>query len=273
MSSQTLTPPLARVEPTSRRSAVALAWSDCVILLGRSLRHLARNTDQLIQTFSLPIILLLMFRYLLGGAIKTDQTYINYVISGLIVISAAFNLTSTVIGVTSDVRNGIVERFRSMPVLPVAVLVAHVASAVIRTFVSATVLILAGFLVGFRPDASPGEWLAAAGILLLFVVALCWVAVILGLVAKSVEGGSGYGLILVFLPYLSSALVPTDTMPRVLGAIVKNQPVSPVVDAVRSLLTGAPAGDSIWLAVAWWSVILAVSVLIAARLFRRRSAG
>jgi ABC-2 type transport system permease protein len=273
VSSQTLTPEAIRIEPKARGSSVALAYSDCVVLLGRSLRHLVRNMDQLIQTFSLPIILLLMFRYLLGGAIKTDQTYINYVISGLIVISAGFNLTSTVIGVTNDMRNGIVERFRSMPVLPSAVLVAHVASAVIRTFVSATVLIVAGLAVGFRPDAGLGDWIAVVGLLLLFATALCWVAVILGLLAKSVEGGSGYGLILVFLPYLSSALVPTDTMPKVLGSIVKYQPVSAVADAIRSLLTNAPAGNSILLAIAWWAAILACSVPLAARLFRRRSAG
>jgi ABC-2 type transport system permease protein len=273
VSSQTLTPDLIRAEPRTRRSPFALAVGDCVTLLGRNMRHLLRNMDQLIQTFSLPIILLLMFRYLLGGAIKTDQTYINYVISGLIVISAGFNLTSTVIGVTNDMKHGIVERFRSMPVLPPAVLIAHVSAAVIRTFVSSTVLIVAGFIVGFRPTAGLLEWLSAIGILLLFTTALCWVAVILGLLAKSVEGGSGYGLILVFLPYLSSALVPTSTMPPVLGTIVANQPVSVVADAVRSLLTGAPAGNSIWLSLVWWTAILLLAVPFAARLFRRRAAG
>jgi ABC-2 type transport system permease protein len=273
VSTTALTPDRVRAAAVAPRSAFALAWSDCLVLTGRSLRHLTRNMDQLIQTFSLPIILLLMFRYLLGGAIKTDQTYINYVISGLIVISAGFNLTSTVIGVTNDMRNGIVERFRSMPVLPPAVLVAHVTAAVLRTFVSATVLIVAGFLVGFRPTAGLLDWIAVVGLLTLFATALCWVAVILGLLAKSVEGGSGYGLILVFLPYLSSALVPTETMPEVVGTIVRYQPVSAIADAVRSLLTDAPAGNSIWLAIAWWTAILVIAVPLAARLFRRRALG
>jgi ABC-2 type transport system permease protein len=269
---QTLSQELTRTVPV-RRPALALALSDCQTLIGRSLRHIVRIPEQMIQTVSLPIILLLMFRYLLGGAIKVDQAYINYVIAGLIVISVGFNLTSTIVGVTDDLRNGIIDRFRSMPVLRSGVLVAHVVSALCRNFVSAAVLILAGFVVGFRPTAGPLEWLATAGILLLFVTGLTWVAVILGITAKSVEGGNGLGMILVFLPYLSSALVPTSTMPPVVRAIVVNQPVSPVVDTVRSLLTGVPAGHAVWLALAWWVPILVLSVPLAVRLFRRRAVG
>ncbi|WP_207922891.1 ABC transporter permease [Micromonospora sp. KC606] len=269
---QTLSHELTRLAPL-RLPAFVLALSDCLTLIGRNLRHIIRVPEQMIQMVSLPIILLLMFRYLLGGAIKVDQAYINYVIAGLIVISVGFNLTTTIVGVTDDLRNGIIDRFRSMPMLPSAVLIAHVVAALCRNAVSAAVLILAGFAVGFRPTAGPLEWLAAFGILLLFVTALSWVAVILGITAKSVEGGNGLGMILVFLPYLSSALVPTSTMPPVVEAIVVNQPVSPVVDSVRSLLTDAPAGHAVWLALAWWVPVLLLSVPLAARLFRRRTVG
>ena len=269
---QTLPVKSAGAPPVVRRSSLAVIVGDCRTLVRRSLTHTLRSPEQWIQTFSIPIVTLLIFRYLLGGAIMTDnQTYINYVVAGLIAISVGFNLTSTVIGVTDDLRNGIVERFRSMPMLPWAVLVAHVATAVLRNLTSAVVLIVAGFAVGFRPDATPAEWLAALGMLLLFVTAFSWVAVILGVWAKSVEGGNGLGMILVFVPYVSSALVPTSTMPAGLRAVVENQPVSPVVDTIRGLLAGSPIGNAGWLAIVWWTVILVVSVPVAALMFRRRA--
>lgn len=269
---QTLPARTADAPPIARRSPLALIVGDCRTLARRSLTHSLRSPEQWIQTFSIPIVTLLIFRYLLGGAIMTDnQTYINYVVAGLIAISIGFNLTSTVIGVTDDLRNGIVERFRSMPVPPWAVLVAHLVVAVVRNLTSAVVLIVAGYIVGFRPNATAVEWLAALGLLLLFVTAFSWVAVILGVWAKSVEGGNGLGMILVFVPYVSSALVPTSTMPAGLRAVVENQPVSPVVDTIRGLLAGSPVGNAGWLAVIWWSVILVVAMPVAARMFRRRA--
>jgi ABC-2 type transport system permease protein len=270
---QTLSHSVTRAVPKARRSALAQALADCFALVGRSLLHVVRNPEQLIQTVSLPIILLLLFRYMLGGAIRTDgQTYINYVMPGLILISIGFNLTSTVVGVTDDLRTGIVHRLRSMPTTPQAVLVAHVASAVLRSLVSAAVLVLVGLLVGFRPSADVVGWLGAVGLLLLVTTALAWVAVLLGILAKTVEGANGIGMILVFVPYLSSALVPISTMPEALGTVVENQPVTPAIDTLRALFTGADPGQAAWLAVIWWTGILVLAVPLAGRAFRSRSA-
>jgi ABC-2 type transport system permease protein len=264
-------PPAAR---PGRRSAVSLAVSDCNVLIGRDLRHVVRDPEQIFQVVSLPIILLLLFRFLLGGAIQTsDKAYVDYVVAGLLVISMTFNSTTTVIGITNDLTNGIVERLRSMPIVTGALLVGHVVSGVLRSFVSVVVLILFALLVGFRPHASLIDWLAALGLLLLFVTTPSWLAVLLGLSASTPEGASGIGMLLVFLPYASSALVPSGsiTVPA-LRAVVKNQPMTPVIDTIRGLMTNTAIGNSGWIAVAWWAGLLLVAVPLALRKFKRRTA-
>jgi len=269
---QTLSPDTTPVAPRVTRSAFALALADCGVLIGRNVRHITRNPEQLFQAVSLPIILTLLFRYFFGGAINTGtMTYANYMIAGLMVISIAFNSTSTVVGVADDMRNGIVERFRSMPMLGPAVLVGHVVSAVLRNALSVVVMIAVGLLVGFRPEAGVGGWLAALGVLLLMATAVSWLAVILGLAAKTVEGAGGLGMILVFLPYASSALVPTESMPGVLRAIVENQPFTAVADTLRALFADTPVGSAGWLALVWWVGILVLTVPFAVRLFHRRA--
>jgi ABC-2 type transport system permease protein len=271
MTSTTATTPVP--VPTTAAFRFALGVSDCRTLIGRQLRHLMRDPEQFIQTVSVPIILLLMFRYLLGGAIRTDgQTYINYVVAGLIVLSSGFSLTSTVVGVTDDLSNGIVERFRSMPVLATAPLVAHVVVAVLRNTLSAVVLVLVGLAVGLRPHASALEALAAVGILLLFFVSVAWVAVILGVIARSSESATGLSMLLLFAPYASSAVVPTSTMPHELGTIVRYQPFTPVIDAIRALLNHTPVGNAWWVALAWWGTILVLSLPLAVRALARRFA-
>lgn len=184
----------------------------------------------------------------------------------------AFGSTSTVITMTDDLRNGIVERLRSMPIFGGAVLVGHVVSAVVRSMISTVVMIAVGFAVGFRPTASASRWAAAIGILLLFSFTLSWISVLLGLIARSPQGASGLSSIIVFLPYLSSALVPEGTVTPVLRAVITYQPMTPVIDSIRKLTTGQPVGNSAWLALAWWIVILAVTVPLAVRRFRRRVA-
>jgi ABC-2 type transport system permease protein len=195
------------------------------------------------------------------------------VVAGLLVISMTFNSTTTVIGITNDLTNGIVERLRSMPIVTGALLVGHVVSGVLRSLVSVVVLILFGLLVGFRPHASLIDWIAALGLLLLFVTTLSWLAVLLGLSASTPEGASGIGMLLVFLPYASSALVPSGsiTVPA-LRAVVKNQPMTPVIDTVRGLMTNTAIGNSGWIAVAWWAGLLIVAVPLALRKFKRRTA-
>jgi ABC-2 type transport system permease protein len=269
------TPPTAIRPPASviRRSGTrfGLGLSDCRVLVGRNLRHLMRDPEAFIQTVSVPIVLLLLFRYLIGGAIRTGgSSYIDYVVPGLIVISTGFTLTSTVVGVSNDLNNGIVERFRSMPVLTIAPLVAHVASAVLRTLLSTAVLIGLGFCLGLRVHASALEVLAAAGILLLFLVAVAALAVLLGVLARNAESATGLSMILVFVPYASSALVPTSTMPSGLAQVVRYQPFTPVIDSLRTLLAGTSPGDAWWIALLWWGGLLVLSVPLAVRALSRR---
>lgn len=245
------------------RSGLGPIIADCVVLVRRSLRHLFRNMDEIIQVIALPIMLLLLFRYLFGGAINTGgPSYVNYLISGVIVLSVAFSASATGVGVANDLQNGIVERFRTMPMFGPAVLVGHVISAVLRNIVSVILVIGVGYLVGFRPEASAADWLAAGLILLLFILAVSWLAALIGVISGGVEAASGYAMILVFVPYASSALVPSDNMPTVLKAIVDNQPFTPVVNAVRSLLIDQPVGNQAWLAIAWWVPILVLTAAL-----------
>lgn len=255
------------------RFSIGAALVDCQVLVHRSFRHLTRNMDQTFQAIALPIVMVLLFRYLLGGAINTGgPSYVNYVIAGLIVTSVAMNSTSTAVGVAGDLEKGLVDRFRSMPMVGSAVLVGHVVSGVLRNLLSAVIVVALGLLVGFTPSAGIGQWLAALGVLLVFVTALSTVATLLGVLAGTVEGANGFAMILMFLPYASSSLVPPSTMPGVLRAFVENQPFSPVVDALRALLIGTPLGDSAWVALLWWGAILVVTGGLAVRTFNRRTA-
>lgn len=251
-----------------------LYWNanNSAVLIGRSVRHILRSPDQAMTAIFLPVAIMLMFRYVFGGAINTGGTaYIDYVLAGIIAISVTFNSTSTTVGVADDLERGVVERFRSMPMSSVAVLTGHIAGAIVRNALSLAIMIGVGLLIGFSPTAGVGGWLAALGILLVFTVAISWVAAILGLVAGGTESAAGLGMILVFVPYLSSAFVPPSTMPDGLRAFVEIQPVTPVVDSVRALLLGGPVGNSAWLALLWWGGITLVAVPVAGALFRRRS--
>ena len=219
----------------------------------------------------LPIVLLLMFRYLFGGAIDVGATtYVNYVLPGIIAVSITFNATQTSVGVAGDMLEGIVERFRTMPMLSSAVLVGHVAACVFRTAVSIAVMVGVGFVIGFRPAADVLGWVVAVGLLLLFATAVSWVAAIVGMLAKTVEGASGMTMPLVFIPYLSSAFVPPDTMPDVLRVFAENQPVTLVIDTVRGLFLGLPVGDTGWIAMLWWVGPIVVAVPLSGKLFRRK---
>lgn len=257
----------------ARRAEWYWAFGDARVLVGRSLRHIVRSPEQLMLMLFLPVTLLLMFRYLFGGAINTgDVSYLNYVIAGSISVSVTFNATVTSVAVAQDMLEGVVERFRTMPMHSAAVLVGHVTASVVQNLVSIAAMVGVGFLIGFRPAAGPGQWLAALGLLLLFATAVSWIAALLGMLAGTVEGANGLSMPLVFIPYVSSAFVPPATMPGGLRVIAENQPVSHLVDAVRALFMGQPAGDSAWLAVVWWAGLLVVLVPVAVRMFRRKAA-
>ncbi|GAA2826737.1 ABC transporter permease [Crossiella cryophila] len=246
---------------------------DAQVMIGRNLRHIVRNPEQLAVMLLIPTAMLVIFRYMFGGAVATQGTsYVNYLIAGILVISVGTNSMPTAVGVRQDMADGIVDRFRAMPMLSSAVIIGHVAATVVRTTVSTVTMILIGLLLGFRPQASPLDWLAIFGLLWLLAAAMAWIAALFGLLARTVEGASGLSLILLFVPYASSAFVPAHTLPDWLRAFVEHQPLTLVMDTVRPLLLGVPTTGQGWLAVLWWSAILLVVAPLTGRLFRRRTA-
>ncbi|MGW0521655.1 ABC transporter permease [Crossiella sp. NPDC003009] len=246
---------------------------DAQVMIGRNLRHILRSPEQLAVMFMIPATMLVIFRFMFGGAVATGGTsYVNYLIAGILVISVGTNSMPTAVGVRQDLADGIVDRLRSMPMLSSAVIIGHVAATVVRTTVSTIVMVLIGLLLGFRPQASPLDWLAVFGLLWLFAAAMAWIAALFGLLARTVEGASGLSLILLFVPYASSAFVPAHTLPDWLRAFVEHQPMTLVMDTVRPLLLGLPTTGQGWLAVLWWSAILLLAMPLTGRLFRRRTA-
>lgn len=261
------------VKPQQRPGA---AWviSDALVLIKRSMLHIIKNMDQLLSVALMPIMFLLLFRYVFGGAIETGgTTYVNFLIAGILVQTAAFGSTYTAIGVTTDLQRGIIDRFRSLPMFSAAVLVGHTVSDLVRNTISSIVMILVGLLVGFRPEANVWEWIVVFGILMLFTFAISWLSAILGLFAKTIEAVQWMTFVIVFpLTFASSAFVPTEGMPTVLRVFAENQPVTQVINAIRALLVGTPIGDYGWLSVVWCTGILLFSIPVAAIVFRRRSA-
>lgn len=245
--------------------------SDSLIMIARSARLSRRNLDALVPAILLPVMLMALFVYVFGGAIHTGGHYVNYVVPGIILLCTGFGSATTAVGVCSDMVGGVIDRFQTMPIASSAVLTGHVVASVGRSAFSSALVVGTALLMGFRPTAGALEWLAVIGILLLFVLAISWVFVLLGLIAGSVEAANGFTFLILFLPYVSSAFVPTDTMPSWLRAVADNQPITPVIETVRGLLTGAAVGHSAWLAVTWCAALAAVSSVAASRLFRRRT--
>jgi ABC-2 type transport system permease protein len=245
--------------------------SDALTLSGRCLRLSRRNPEALLTALMLPVMLMLLFVYLFGGAIDTGTKYVTYVVPGLLLLCAGYGSSVTSVSVSADMAGGIVDRLRSLDVGGAAVLAGHVTASVVRNAVSTVVVLAVGIAIGFRPHASPLDWIGAAAVLGLFVLALSWLSAVIGLVARTPEGASGFTFFVMFLPYPSSAFVPVDTMPSWIQGVAAHQPVTPVIETIRSLLLGTPAGSSPWQALAWCAGILAASVAAAAVLFRRRT--
>lgn len=254
-----------------KHSKVYWAFSDSLTMIRRNLTHIVNNTDQLLAAVLQPIMFMLLFRYVFGGAINTGGTsYVNFLVAGILVQSAAFGATTTSLGVATDLTKGIMDRFRSLPMLNAAMLIGHTTADLARNLISSTIMVLVGLAVGFRPTATFGQWLAVVGILMLFTYALSWLSAILGLLAKSVEAVQWFGFIIIFpLTFASSAFVPTSGMPRYLRAFANNQPVTHVIEAMRGWLVGTPIGNHGWLALIWCLGILVVSIAIASNIFRK----
>ncbi|MEU0239044.1 ABC transporter permease [Nocardiopsis sp. NPDC006198] len=244
---------------------------DTAALTGRTLRHVTRSPDTIITTAVMPIAMMLMFVYVFGGAIDTGSvSYVNYMLPGILLITIASGIAYTAFRLFTDMQGGIFERFQSMPIARSGVLWAHVLTSLVANVLSLVVVVGVALLMGFRSGAGVGAWLAVAGILILFTLALTWIAVIPGLSATSVEGASAFSYPLIFLPFLSSAFVPTDTMPGPVRWFAEHQPVTSIVNTIRDLLTGRPVGDDVWTALAWCVGILVVAYAFAMATYRRK---
>ena len=245
---------------------------DTVILFGRSMRHIQRSPDTIITVAIMPIIFMLLFVYVFGGAIGAGtDNYVNYMLPGILLIAIASGVSYTAVRIFNDTQKGIVARFHSMPVARSSVLWGHVLTSLVSNAISLAIIILVALLMGFRPSADLTAWLAAAGILALFTLALTWLAVIAGLSAKTVDGASAFSYPLIFLPFVSSAFVLTATMPGPVRAFAENQPVTPIVDAIRDLYTQQPVTTGIWVALAWCLGILVVAYAVAMATYRRKA--
>ncbi|MGV9323801.1 ABC transporter permease [Streptosporangium sandarakinum] len=244
---------------------------DTAVLLGRSLRHIARSPDTIITTVLMPIAFMLLFVYVFGGAINTgSDSYVTYLLPGILLITVASGIAYTAYRLFMDMKGGIFERFQSMPTARSSVLWAHVLTSLVANLISLAVVVLVALLMGFRSTAGVSAWLAVAGILILFTLALTWIAVIPGLTAKTMEGASAFSYPLIFLPFLSSAFVPTGTMPGPVRVFAEHQPVTSIVNAIRALFTQQPIGTDIWIALAWCAGILVVAYVLAMNTYRRR---
>lgn len=248
------------------------ALVDTTTLAGRAIRLGRRSVDSLIMAVLLPLMLMALFVYVFGGALDPGGDYVDYVVPGIILLCVGFGAASTAIPVAADVNGGMIDRFRSMPITGSAVLAGHVVASVARNAVSTTIVVAAAVAMGFRPDATPLEWLALAGLLALYVGGLSWLAAAFGTVARSTETASALGFFMLFLPYLSSAFVETATMPSGLRAIADHQPVTPVIETARGLLTGTAVAGSGPAAVAWSVGLLVAAWALAAVAYRRRTA-
>jgi ABC-2 type transport system permease protein len=250
------------------------AVADALTMAGRCLRLTRRNLDALLTSLLLPVmlLLLLLFVYLFGGAIQTGTRYVTYVVPGVLLLCAGFGASMTAVSVTDDMNGGIVDRFRSMDVSGASVLFGHVAASLVRNLASTVLVFGVAFLIGFRPSAGPLDWLAAAAVLLLFILAISWLAAAVGLLARSPEAAGGFTFLIMFLPYPSSAFVPIGTMPTWIHGLADNQPITPVIETLRGLLLGTPLGTSPWKALAWCLGILVTSAALSGVLFRRRTA-
>lgn len=246
---------------------------DTAVLLGRSLRHVTRSLDTILTVTIMPISLMLLFVYVFGGAIDTGaDDYVGYLLPGILLITVATGISYTGYRLFMDLSTGIVERFQSLPIARSSVLWAHALTSVVSILVSVVIVVLVALVMGFRTIAGPLAWLAVVGILALFTLALTWVAVIAGLAAKTVDGAGAFSYPIVFLPFVSSAFVPTDTMPGPVAAFAEHQPVTSIVDSIRSLFAGQPVAADLWVALGWCLGLLLVAYALAKRAYDRRTA-
>jgi len=248
-------------------------FSDLGVMVGRSMRHIVRSMDTIITVTIMPIGFMLLFVYVFGGAIHSgSDNYVNYLLPGILLIAIASGISYTAYRLFIDMQQGVLQRFHSMPISRSSILWGHVLTSLVSNGISVLVIILVALLIGFRSSAGVLPWLGVLGILTLFTLALTWIAVVAGLSAKTVDGAAAFSYPIVFLPFVSSAFVPTDSMPKVVRVFAENQPVTAIVDAIRALLAGQPVGNEIWIAMAWCVGILFAAYGFAMVVNRRKFA-
>jgi ABC-2 type transport system permease protein len=248
-------------------------FGDTAVLLGRSLRRITRSPDTIITTAIMPIALLLLFVYVFGGAIRHGSgSYVTYLLPGILLITIAMGISYTAVRLFTDMQGGIFERFQSLPIARSSALWSHVLTSLVANLISLVIVVIVAVGMGFRSGAEVLAWLAIAGILVLFTLALTWIAVIAGLSAKTVEGAGAFSYPIIFLPFISSAFVPTGTMPGPVRAFADNQPVTSIVNTIRDLLAQQPVSTDIWIALAWCLGILIVAYALAMATYHRKIA-
>lgn len=246
-------------------------FSDIKVLLGRSLRHIFRSMDTIITVAIMPIAIMLLFVYVLGGAINANtDNYVNYLLPGILLIAIASGIAYTSVRIFTDAKSGIIERFNSMPISRSSILWAHVITSLISNAITVVIIIIVSLIMGFRSSAGIMEWLAVFGIILLYTLTLTWIAVISGLSAKSIDGASAFSYPIIFLPFISSAFVPTNSMPTIVRVFAENQPVTKIVESIRSLLSSKPINNDIWVAIAWCMGIMIISYIFAIKIYKNR---
>jgi ABC-2 type transport system permease protein len=235
------------------------------------MRHIFRSMDTIITVTITPIAMMLLFVYVFGGAIQTGtDKYVNYLLPGILLIAIASGIAYTAYRLFMDMQRGIFDRFHSMPIARSAALWGHVLTSLVSNAISVVIIILVALIMGFRSSAGVLSWLAVAGILMLFTLALTWIAAIAGLTAKSVDGAGAFSYPIIFLPFISSAFVPTESMPSVVRVFAENQPVTSIVEAIRALLAVQPVGNDIWIALAWCVGIMILAYIFAMRVYKKR---
>jgi ABC-2 type transport system permease protein len=246
------------------------ALADVRALVGRTLRRSLRTPDTLLMGIVLPVVIMGLFVYVFGGAIDTGMAYVDYVVPGIVLLCAGYGASTTAVEVAGDMTGGLMNRFRTLPMRPAAALTGHVVESMVRNAVSTVLVVLVALVAGFRPDAGACDWLATAALVAAYVLALTWIAVCMGIVASSPAAASAFSFTIMFVPYVSSAFVRPETMPRALELVARYQPVTPVTDTVRAWLTGAGEARP-WVACAWCAGLFVVARVGAVVLFRRRA--
>ncbi|WP_163581057.1 ABC transporter permease [Gracilibacillus saliphilus] len=247
-------------------------FSDMKVMIGRSMRLSFRSMDTMITTIAMPIMIMFVFVYIFGGAIETGyENYVNYLVPAIIMMTIATGGTYTSVRLSDDIHKGIIDRFRSMPIAKSSLLSGYVWTSVVFNSLSTALVIASAFLMGFRPGANVGEWLSVIGLVVLFTLVISWMSVLSALMAKTVEGAASYGYLVLLLIFISSAFVPTDSMPKWIRVFADNQPMTSVLEAIRSLLLSEPVGNHVWISLLWLFGLLIVIYIASVQVFKRKT--